>query len=118
MKRSSLATLRWTERFTYVKDIPFNEKDLRCKGAKFQIVKFKPHTTIKPHYHKKTSEIFYINNGKGMLKINNKEFRCSANDFFLCEPDDNHEFINDTDEDFVILIFKTNEEDNDIYWKV
>ena len=80
-------------------------------------MKFKPHTSIEPHYHKKTCEIFYIRDGSGVLKLNNKEFRCKPDDFFLCEPGDMHEFMNDTDDDFVILIFKTNEEDEDIYWK-
>ncbi|MCK4670298.1 MAG: cupin domain-containing protein [Nanoarchaeota archaeon] len=46
-----------------------------------------------------------------------EEFRCKLDDFFLCEPGDVHEIINDTPEDFVILIFKTNEEDDDIYWQ-
>jgi len=117
MKKGSLEKLNWKSRFTYVKDIPFDEKDLNCKGAKFQIVAFKPHTTIKPHFHKETTEIFYIQSGQGILKLNHQKFRCKDNDFFLCQPGDIHEFINDTDKDFVILIFKTNEEENDIYWE-
>jgi quercetin dioxygenase-like cupin family protein len=118
MKKSSLNELDWKDRYTYVKDIPFNEDDLCCKGAKFQIVKFKPRTSIKPHYHKKTIEIFYIRSGTGVLRLNDVEFRCKQDDFFLCEPGDVHEFINDTDSDFVILIFKTNEEENtDMCWK-
>jgi quercetin dioxygenase-like cupin family protein len=118
MKKRNLDELEWKDRYTYVKDIPFNEKDLNCKGAKFQVVKFRPRTSIKPHYHKKTYEIFYVRSGSGMLNLNGQEFRCKPDDFFLCEPGDVHEFINDTDDDFVILIFKTNEEeDTDMYWK-
>ena len=117
VKKRKLSELNWQERYTYVKDIPFNEKDLNCRGSKFQIVKFKPHTSIKPHFHKKTFEIFYIKGGSGILKLNEKEFRCQPDDFFLCEPEDVHEFINDTDEDFIILIFKTNETENDMFWK-
>jgi len=117
MKIGNINNLNWTERFTYLKDIPFNEKDLNCKGTKFQIVKFKPNTSIKPHYHKKTTEIFYIRGGKGILRLNNQEFNCKPDDFFLCEPNDMHEFINNTEEDLTILIFKTNEEKDDIYWK-
>lgn len=117
MKFGRLDGLNWKDRFTYVKDVPFSEKDLHCAGTKFQIVKFRPHTSIKPHYHKKTYEIFYIRSGTGILNLNNKEFRCRPDDFFLCEPGDIHEFINDRDDDFVILIFKTNEvEDKDMYW--
>ena len=117
MKQGSLDKLTWKNRFTYVKDVPFNEKQLNCKGSKFQVVKFKPGKSIKPHYHKKTYEIFFIESGNGLLRFNNQEFRCKKGDFYLCEPFDKHEFINDTKEDFVILIFKTNEEEDiDIYW--
>ncbi len=116
MKAKNLAKLDWKDRFTYVKNIPFDENDMKCKGAKFQIVKFKPNTSIKPHFHKKTVEIFYIKSGNGILKLNKEEFRCKPDDFFLCEPGDIHEFINNTKEDFVILIFKTNEEKEDIFW--
>lgn len=116
MKKCNLSELNFEERYTYVKNIPFDEDDLKCKGSKFQIVKFKPHTSIKPHYHKKTNEIFYILKGKGILKLNNTKFRCKPDDFFLCESNDVHEFVNDTEEEFVILIFKTNEEEGDMFW--
>ncbi|MFH1650364.1 MAG: cupin domain-containing protein [Candidatus Woesearchaeota archaeon] len=116
MKNASLDKLEWHDRFTYVKNVPFDEKDLNCKGARFQIVKFLPHTKIEPHYHLKTHEIFYIQSGHGMLKLNNKEFKCAPNDFFLCQPGDVHEFVNDTNKEFVILIFKTNESSEDIMW--
>ncbi len=117
MKKRSLKNLKWQDRYTYVKNIPFNEKDLNCKGTKFQIVNFKPGVSIEPHYHKKTYEIFYVREGEGILKLNGKKFRCDRDDFFLCEPGDTHEFINDTKKDFIILIFKTNEiEDKDMFW--
>ncbi len=117
MKNGTLDTLQWKERYTYLKDVPFDEKDMKCKGAKFQIVKFLPHTSVEPHYHKKTIEIFYVQSGIGIIILNNKEFQCKPGDFFLCEPGDVHEFVNDTDEEFIILIFKTNETEEDIYWK-
>lgn len=116
LKEYKLEELEFKERFTYLKSIPFTEKDLRRKGSKFQIVIFKPKTRIKPHYHKKTCEIFYILRGSGILKLNEKEFKCSKDRFFLCEPEDVHEFINESEEELVILIFKTNEEKNDIYF--
>jgi len=116
LKKLSLSELNFEERFTYVKNIPFNEKDLNCKGSKFQIVKFKPHTSIKPHYHKKTKEIFYILKGNGTIILNKIKFQCMPDDFFLCEPNDVHEFVNNSEEEFVILIFKTNEEEGDMLW--
>lgn len=118
MKKGSLNKLKWKDRYTYVKAVPFTEKDLKCKGSKFQIAKFKPGVSIGSHYHKKTHEIFYVRTGNGILKLNNKKFRCKPDDFFLCQPGDVHEFINDTKKDFTILIFKTNEKENaDMFWK-
>lgn len=116
MKQKNISNLKFTPRHTYVRNVPFTEKDLHCDGAKFQVVKFLPRTSIKPHFHKTTVEIFYVRKGTGIIKVNNKEFRCKPDDFFLCEPGDLHEFINDTDEPFVLLIFKTNEKEEDIYW--
>ncbi len=117
MKNGNLKNLSWKERYTYAKNVPFTEKDLNCPRTKFQIVKFKPHTSIKPHHHEHVTEIFYIQSGRGLLKLNDQEFRCQPDDFFLCEPGDVHEFVNDIDDEFVILIFKTNEDEKDIYWK-
>ncbi|MDO8660688.1 MAG: cupin domain-containing protein [Candidatus Woesearchaeota archaeon] len=117
MRADSLAKQKWKNRFTYVKTIPFDETALRSKGARFQIVKFLPQTAIEPHYHKNVTEIFYIRSGNGILRINNKEFRCKPDDFFLCEPGDMHEFLNDTDQEFIILIFKTNESAEDIFFQ-
>jgi len=116
MKKYNIEKLNWKERFCYVKNIPFSADDLNCKGTKFQIVKFKPGVHLKPHYHKEICEIFYIQSGSGVLIMNCERFRCKADDFFLCEPGDVHGFLNDTTEDFIVLIFKTNEEESDIFW--
>ena len=106
----------WQDRLTYKKQIVFDGKSLACNGAKFQIVKFLPNTSIEPHYHKKAVEIFYIKEGEATIKINGKPFRCKADDIMLVEPHDSHEIINDSGKDFVILIFKTNEAESDILW--
>jgi quercetin dioxygenase-like cupin family protein len=116
MKIKKLENLTWKKRYSYIKNIAFTEKDLQCVGTKFQIVTFLPHTSIKPHYHKKTTEIFYTRSGRGILKLNHQKFLCSPDDFFLCEPGDIHEFINDTNKEFTVLIFKTNEIKKDVYW--
>ena len=96
-----MTNLEWKERFTYVKNVPFDENDLKCKGARFQVVKFEPHTSIEPHYHKRTTEIFYIREGNGKIMLNKEQYDCRTDTFFLCEPGDVHSFINDTDDDLV-----------------
>ena len=117
MIKKELKNLYWKERFVYLKDIPFDENDLQQKGSKFQIVKFQPKTSIKPHYHKKTTEIFYVRSGEAIMKFNNEEILAKKDDIFLCQPNDVHEVINNSDEEFVLLIFKTNEEPDDLYWE-
>jgi len=117
MKKGKIPELEWEERFTYRKNVPFGENELRCKGAKFQVVSFAPGKRIAPHYHRKTCEIFFVHSGQGAIVMNNKRFECVSGDFFLCEPSDIHSFENTGDEDFIILVFKTNEGgDKDIFF--
>ena len=116
MKYRPVPKMEWKERFTYVKNVVFEADELGQEGARFQIVKFLPHTTIEPHYHEKVREIFYIRSGNGIIRFNGQENRAKADDIFLCEPKDVHEIINDADEELVILIFKTNESPDDIIW--
>ena len=118
MKMGSLSTLSWQVRLTFIKAVPFKEDDFKCKGTKFQIIKFSPHTDVKPHYHKKRTEMFYVIEGEGIIKINGEEYRVNPNDFFLCEVNDLHQFINDTDTNFIVLVFRTNEpKEDDLYWQ-
>lgn len=116
MKQYSLGKLDWKDRFIYKKNILFDAADLHQPGAKFQIVRFLPHTKIGPHYHKRVREIFYIQAGQGIIIFNGKHYSAKTNDIFLCEPKDIHEVINDSNEEFVMLIFKTNEDPTDITW--
>lgn len=116
MKKLQFSKLNWEERFVYLKNVPFDEKSLNQKGAKFQIVRFLPKTRIEPHFHKKVYEIFYIRSGKGVVILNGKRNTAQKDDIFLCEPHDVHEIINNSSEEFVVLIFKTNENPKDIFW--
>lgn len=118
MKRMSVSDLEWADRFTYVKNVLFEAEDLAQEGARFQIVKFKPGSSIKPHHHEQTHEIFYIREGSGILEMNGEKFEIGADDVFLCEPGDRHAFFNTGETELVVLIFKTNEGgDGDIYWE-
>lgn len=66
--------LNYGRRYTYFKSVIFDEKKLKQKGAKFQIIKFPPDTGIGPHFHKKLTEIFYIRNGGGTIIFNNQKY--------------------------------------------
>lgn len=107
----------WLEREGYSKKALVTKDDLKSKSNIFvQIVKNEPHTNVKPHYHKQTIEIFYILSGSGIFFINNDKNRRKPGDVILCEPGDVHGVINDTDEDFLTLVFKINPTENDNYW--
>lgn len=101
----------------YYKKILLTENDLNSKGNLFQIVKVKPGKEIKSHYHKKTEEVYYVLEGKGIIWVNDYKSRCKPGDVILCEPGDRHGAINDTDEELVWLVFKINARKNDTFWE-
>ena len=101
------------KKFNYLKNIVFDENDFKHKGTKFQIVKFFNNKIVQPHYHKKTTEVFLVINGKGLITINNTINYCRKNDVILCNIYDIHSFKGISN--FTIAIFKINEKDGDIY---
>lgn len=107
--------VKYTKRYGYLKHEFFNEKDLQCKGTKFQIIKFENTDTIKPHYHEKTVEIFLTIKGRGLININGIMNDCEVGDIVFCQPGDIHSFKKQYS-DWTIAIFKTNEEKDDIIW--
>lgn len=116
MKYKKYKSLDWQDRFTYKKNVLFVADDFNVKGVKFQIVRFAPKTFIKDHWHNQTTELFFVRSGCGLAVMNGEEIRLEPGDSLLCEPKDHHAFINDGGEDLVLLDFKVNEVDNDIYW--
>jgi quercetin dioxygenase-like cupin family protein/2-polyprenyl-3-methyl-5-hydroxy-6-metoxy-1,4-benzoquinol methylase len=114
--KANVRDLEWEERFGYLKNVPFGEKELNCQGSKFQIIRFEPGSILGPHHHLETTEIFYVIRGNGIIRINGKEIMCEPGDFMLCKPGNVHEVINDREEEFVVLVFKTNEKAGDMHW--
>jgi len=106
----------WLERKNYFKKILLNEGEIKSKGNLVQIVKVNPHTEIKAHYHKETIEIYYILKGSAILFFGDKRFNAKSGDVFLCEPNDTHGVINDSEEEFVLLVFKVNMREDDLVW--
>jgi len=117
MKKGKLSKLDWQSRFSYDKNVVYDENDFKAKGTKFQIIKFPPGKKVDPHFHEKQVEVFYVVAGQGTIKINGTDYRCQPNDFFLIERGDTHQIINDSDEDFIILVFRTNDTKDDLHWK-
>jgi quercetin dioxygenase-like cupin family protein len=107
----------WEDKEAYSKKILFTEDDLKSRGNIVQVVKFLARSSVKPHYHKQTKEIFYILKEGGIIFIDNKQFRAKNWETLLCEPGEIHAMINDTDEEFRILVFKINAKENDFFDK-
>ena len=66
------------------------------------------------HYHLKTTEIFLVLAGNGIININGTMNNCKIGDIILCEPNDVHSFK--ALDSWVIAIFKVNETKDDILW--
>lgn len=99
-----------------MRSIVFDEKALSQKGAVFEVVKFPPRTSNKPHFHKKTSEIFYIRKGCGFVNINSAKYAVKQDDILFVSPEQKHQVTNASEQEMTILVFKINGNDNDTYW--
>jgi len=107
---------KWIKGKGYFKKILFSKRDIKGKIDTIQIVKFNPGKESPFHFHKKTREIFYILKGQAILIIESKRFRTNPGEIFICEPKEIHRVVNNTKEEFIILVFKINSSEKDIYW--
>jgi quercetin dioxygenase-like cupin family protein len=107
----------WIKSKNYYKKILFSEEDLKSKGNIVQIVKVDGKTNIEPHYHKKTSEVFFVLKGNGIIFVGKDKQKRKIGDVIFCEPGEIHGVINDMDEEFVWLVFKINFIENDTFWE-
>ncbi len=107
----------WLDRGSYFKKILVTKDDLKTKDdVLVQIFKSEPHTEVKAHYHKIMKEIFYVLSGNAVFYIGDDKREHKAGDVLITEPEDIHGVINDSDGDFLMLVFKINPAENDIYW--
>ena len=116
MKYVKLGDKTWLVREGYSKKILLTEDDLKSKGNLVQVVRNKAHTEIKPHYHKQMTEVYHILKGNAVVFCGEKRVRAEPGDTLLCEPEEVHGLVNDTDEDFLFAVFKINAKDDDLIW--
>ena len=77
-----------------------------------------PGGEIPSHSHKVTFEIFYIINGRAKMKIGEREFEVNPKDMIFVEVGEEHSFVNDSNENFEMLVLKINfEKDDAILYK-
>lgn len=106
----------WKKERNYVKKILLYDKDIKGKIGQILMAKFKPGSKKEPHWHKIQTEIFFVLSGGAKIIINGEEFRCYPGEIIICEPNEIHEVINDTNQDFRILVLKINPKKQDIYF--
>ena len=116
MKTFNVAAQNWVEAPGYKKQLLLSEKELQCEGTRVQMVVMPPHSIIQDHYHQTSREFYYVMQGECLLTINDETLRLTAGDMLLTEPDDIHRLVNDGDEEFKLLVFKTNATEQDTYW--
>jgi|Deesub1362A_J573_1020465.scaffolds.fasta_scaffold00023_219 quercetin dioxygenase-like cupin family protein len=107
----------WIYREGYRKKILSDEKNLG-KGNLVQIVEIKPGWKVKPHYHQIQTEFFYILHGEATLSIGGEEYIAKPGECYLCKPGKIHFVENHGEDDFMLLVFKTNWREKDSYWEV
>lgn len=103
-------------KFAYNKAIILTEDDLSCPGSKVQKIVVLPDTLIEPHYHETTRELFYVESGFGHILINGQSYVAEPGTMFFIEPGDDHGIKTESAE-LTLIIFKTNEGRDDIYYK-
>ena len=50
-------------------------------------------------------EIFYVESGKGIMVVDDREYTLTKGTCIMVEPEENHEIINNSNQDLVINYF-------------
>ncbi len=104
----------WEDNSGYSKKTLFDQ--IGKEGVVFQKVMIKPGETVKSHYHKKQTEIFYFFSDFASWLINGERMTPVKGEILIIEPNDKHEVKNETNQDYLYLAFKFNYDPNDIFW--
>ena len=116
MKLIKSESKQWLEKTGYSKKVYLNENDLNIKGGLVQKMKIKPGETVNSHYHKEQTEIFYFLNNNGYFIINGEKVMVEPDDVLTVDPGDKHIAINESNKDFLYMVFKYNYSEEDMYW--
>lgn len=107
----------WLDKQGYSKRVLLDGKNLGQTGFLLQEIKIKIGETVKEHYHKKQTEIFYFLTKNGYWIINGEKMTFEIGEVLVIEPLDKHMTVNDSSKDYIYLAFKLNYHPNDFYWQ-
>ena len=116
MKLIKADTNNWIHADGYRKNILMTGDQIGAKGNLAQIVVVEAGSRVKPHYHKRTSELIYITEGSCLFTVNDSTFPLKPGDLLLTEPGDIHSLVNDGQTAWRALVFKVNAVANDSFW--
>jgi len=109
--------LEWKLPDGYYRKVLLSETDLDSPGNVVQLLKVEASSRIKPHHHQKTTEIFYVLRGQAILFVGNDESLRRPGDVIACNPNETRGIINDSNNDFVLVVFKLNATKDDTTWE-
>ncbi|MEM8702306.1 MAG: cupin domain-containing protein [Pseudomonadota bacterium] len=108
--------IAWANGPGYRKKILLRDEEINMAGGLVQIVEIPPHTLVNEHFHKSCTEVFHVLSGKGVFRIEGREFTLEPGQTLTCEPLEVHSTENPYDFPFTYVVFKTNVVENDIFW--
>lgn len=116
MKIVTLDPSAWTEGRGYRKNRLLSADDLNQPGALVQIVTVPPGSSIPPHLHQTSVEVYVVRSGECELNVDGEIWVMRPGDIILMEPGDVHALANHGTMPFEVLVFKTNATEGDVDW--
>jgi quercetin dioxygenase-like cupin family protein len=106
----------WEEKVGYFKKVYLPEGELGIPGLQIQVIKLNPGQVAKEHFHKILTEVFYFPKVNGYFKVNGEKIDLQEQSILIIEPNDSHEVVNDSGEDFTYLVIKLNNDNEDFHF--
>ena len=117
MKQVDITDEGWISASGYKKNVLLTEMDLQSKGARVQVVHIAAGETVADHFHESSFEVYYVLEGQCTLFANGERVLLQPGSLLLMEPGDVHSLHNHGSEPFLVLVFKTNAEEGDTFWR-
>ncbi|MFO7661550.1 MAG: cupin domain-containing protein [Chloroflexota bacterium] len=116
MKIISLNPDTWQAGRGYRKNRLLSASELKQPGALLQLVSVPPGSSIPPHAHHTSIEVYVVTRGECVLEVDGRTSVMRPGDIILMEPGDVHALANRGEEPFELLVFKTNATEGDVVW--
>jgi len=107
---------QWKEGRGYRKAVLLQDSHLQAPGTLVQIIEFAPQSSVPPHHHKTTLEVFHMLEGRGTMTVDGRQYDLIPGDTLTCEPPAIHDAANPHDTPWRFIVFKTNVTPDDLYW--